>query len=419
MRALRSYVAELLLVALCVAACGEAAGGRSEAPRTGKPTLMERVHLRGESPQVETPILTGAERMEAYVPRLLHKRVGLVCNHTSQVRGRRLVDTLLGQGVDVVRLFTPEHGLQGAADAGAAVNHSKDAQTGIQIVSLYGRSRKPSAKQLEGVDVVVFDMQDVGVRCYTYASTMHYVMEACAEQKIPLIILDRPNPNGYFTDGPMLRKEYKSFVGMHPVPWVHGMTLGELARMINGEHWLQGGLQCSLTVIPCENYTHARHYEVPVAPSPNLPTQKSILLYPTLAFLEGTTLSVGRGTDWPFEVAGAPTLQKGYFSFTPSPRPGAKHPPHEGTLCHGISLSMLPDSIIYDEKGIMIPILQRLYAMQRNGEKFFIPFFDRLAGSPALRKQLEQDISADSIRATWREEIALFKARRKPYLLYE
>lgn len=419
MPALRRYVAWLLLATLCVAACGEIAGRRRDAPQAARPTLKERTLRRGETPQVEKPIVTGAERMEAYVPRLLHKRIGLVCNHTSLVRGKRLVDTLLARGVDVARLFTPEHGLKGAVDAGATIGHSVDAPTGLPIVSLYGRSRKPSTKQLDGLEVMVFDMQDVGVRCYTYASTMHYVMEACAEHGIPLIVLDRPNPNGYFIDGPVLHEKYKSFVGMHPVPWVHGMTLGELAQMINGEGWLRGGARCDLTVIPCENYTHARHYELPIAPSPNLPTQMSILLYPTLAFLEGTTLSVGRGTDWPFEVAGSPTLQHGYFSFTPSPRPGANHPPHEGALCHGICLSMLPDSTIYDEKGIMIPILQRLYAMQQNGEKFFIPFFDRLAGTPTLRNQLQRNMSADSIRATWREDIALFKKLRRPYLLYE
>lgn len=374
---------------------------------------------RAAGSRVDKPILTGAERMDAYVPRLLHKRVALVCNHTSRVRGRRLVDTLLSRGVDVVRLFTPEHGLQGSADAGAAVDHSRDARTGIPVVSLYGKGRKPTAEQLEGVDRVVFDMQDVGVRCYTYASTMHYVMEACAGLGIPLVVLDRPNPNGYFVDGPVLQLKYRSFVGMHPVPWVHGMTLGELARMINGEGWLQAGARCDLTVIPCANYTHARRYVVPVAPSPNLPNQKAILLYPTLALLEGTTLSVGRGTDWPFQVAGAPTLEEGDFNFIPSSRPGAHNPLHEGETCHGLYLLALPDSVIYAEKGILIPILQRLYAMHQTGKKFFTPFFEKLAGTPFLRSQLEGSASPSEIRAAWRADIELFMARRKPYLLYD
>ncbi len=412
MRGVRRCEAAALLVLMLVGACGCAWGGAQS--QQEEKVLTDRV--RSES---EAPIRVGAVRTEVYVPRLLSKRVGLVCNHTSLVQGRRLVDTLLARGVNVVRLFTPEHGLRGAADAGAAVSHGRDEATGISIVSLYGQSRKPSARQLEGLHVVLFDMQDVGVRCYTYASTMHYVMEACAEQHVAVMILDRPNPNGYFIDGPVLQEKYKSFVGMHPVPWVHGMTLGELALMINGEGWLKGGVRCDLEVIPCENYTHARHYDVPVAPSPNLPTQKSILLYPTLAFLEGTTLSVGRGTNWPFEVAGSPDFVEGEFVFTPTSRPGAKNPPHEGRECRGISLATLPDSVIYAEEGIFLFVLQRLYAMRSRGKKFFIPFFDKLAGTPKLRQQLEQNMSADSIRKGWKKEIEYFKERRKPYLLYE
>ena len=243
-------------------------------------------------------IRVGAERTEVYIPHLLGRRVGLVCNHTSMVRGRRLVDTLMMLGVNVVILFTPEHGMSGRADAGEAVRDGKDQSTRIPIVSLYGKSKKPTAAHLSGVDVIVFDMQDVGVRCYTYASTMHYMMEACAEFGVPFMLLDRPNPNGYFVDGPLLQEEYRSFIGMHPIPWVHGMTLGELAQMVNGEGWLKNGVRCALEVVPCEHYSRGQHYEVDVAPSPNLPTSRSILLYPTLALLEGTTLSVGRGTDW-------------------------------------------------------------------------------------------------------------------------
>lgn len=411
MRCLPRCLAVLLLAVGLTAGGGCALGiGQGEQPAAA---------VQKAERHEQKPIRTGAERTEEYVPRLLGKRVGLVCNHTSRVQNQRLIDTLLAVGVDVVRLFTPEHGLRGAADAGASVAHGKDSVTGIAIVSLYGRSRKPSAKQLEGIDVLLFDMQDVGVRCYTYVSTMHYVMEACAGAGVPVVVLDRPNPNGFLVDGPVLRAKYRSFVGMHPIPWVHGMTLGELARMINGEGWLEGGVKCKLEVILCENYTHARRYEVPVPPSPNLPTQKSILLYPTLALLEGTTLSVGRGTDWPFEVAGAPFLEDTDFTFTPESRPGAAHPPHEGKVCRGITLTVLPDSVIYAQQGVLLAVLQRLYAMRRQGEKFFIPFFDQLAGTPTLRQQLEQDVSADSIRASWQEEIAEFKEKRFQYLLYD
>jgi len=335
------------------------------------------------------------------------------------VRGRRLVDTLMMLGVNVVILFTPEHGMSGRADAGEAVRDGKDQRTRVPIVSLYGKSKKPTAAHLSGVDVIVFDMQDVGVRCYTYASTMHYVMEACAEFGVPFILLDRPNPNGYFVDGPLLQEEYRSFIGMHPIPWVHGMTLGELAQMINGEGWLKNGLRCALEVVPCEHYSRDQHYEVDVAPSPNLPTSRSILLYPTLALLEGTTLSVGRGTDWPFEVAGSPYLEERSFSFIPGPRRGAIHPPYEGKTCYGIGLMTLPDSMIYAERGILLYVLQRLYAMRGGGHKFFTPLFDRLVGTPLLRRQLEQEVSADSIRLGWQKDIERFKKRRAPYLLYE
>ena len=364
-------------------------------------------------------IRVGAERTEVYVPHLLGRCVGLVCNHTSMVRGRRLVDTLMMLGVNVVILFTPEHGMSGRADAGEAVRDGKDQSTRVPIVSLYGKSKKPTAAHLSGVDVVVFDMQDVGVRCYTYASTMHYMMEACAEFGVPFMLLDRPNPNGYFVDGPLLQEEYRSFIGMHPIPWVHGMTLGELAQMVNGEGWLKNGVRCALEVVPCEHYSRGQHYEVDVAPSPNLPTSRSILLYPTLALLEGTTLSVGRGTDWPFEVAGSPYLEERSFSFIPRPRRGAIHPPYEGKTCYGIGLMALSDSVIYAERGILLYVLQRLYAMRGGGHKFFTPLFDRLVGTPLLRRQLEQEVSADSIRLGWQKDIERFKKRRAPYLLYE
>lgn len=233
------------------------------------------------------------------------------------------------------------------------------------------------------------------------------------------MLLDRPNPNGYFVDGPLLQEEYRSFIGMHPIPWVHGMTLGELAQMVNGEGWLKNGVRCALEVVPCEHYSRGQHYEVDVAPSPNLPTSRSILLYPTLALLEGTTLSVGRGTDWPFEVAGSPYLEERAFSFIPGPRRGASHPPYEGKTCYGIGLMTLPDSVIYAERGILLYVLQRLYAMRGGGHKFFTPLFDRLVGTPLLRRQLEQEVSADSIRLGWQKNIERFKKRRVPYLLYE
>ena len=281
----------------------------------------------------------GAACFEKYEKLLQGKRVALVCNHTSRVGERMLYDTLRERGVKLVRLFTPEHGLEGIADAGERVRSSKSRKDFPEIVSLYDHNKRLPLDKLKGIDIVLFDLQDVGVRCYTYISTMHYVMEACAQSNVPFVVLDRPNPNGYFVDGTVLELKYKSFVGMHPVPWVHGVTVGEYARMIVGEEWLGESLKLQLTVIPCEGYTHRTRYAPPVAPSPNLPNLLSILLYPSLAFFEGTTQSVGRGTDYPFQVVGSPKNVAEGFAFVPESRLGAKQPPFMGDTCYGINLT--------------------------------------------------------------------------------
>lgn len=397
-----------ILPLLLLLSCANGQGG------SAKLQVQSETEAEREAP----PIAVGAERLEDYLPLLAGRRVGVLCNHTSRVGSTHLVDTLLVRRVEVVRLFTPEHGLRGNADAGEVVRSGVDSVTGLPVVSLYGRSKKPTPQQLKGIDVMLFDLQDVGVRCYTYLSTLHYMMEACAELGLPLVVLDRPNPNGHMLDGPVLQPKYRSFVGMHPIPWAHGMTLGELARMINGEGWLENGLKCSLRVVPCQNYWHSRPYALPVPPSPNLPTQKSVLLYPTLAFLEGTTLSVGRGTDMPFEIAGGPFLERCDFQFTPEPKPGAKNPPHKGVRCYGFDIRELPDTVIRAESGIMLFLLQRLLEAQQEGKPFFIPFFDRLAGTPRLRQQLLAGASPDEIRKEWQPELEAFKILREKYLLY-
>ncbi|HDJ33797.1 MAG TPA: DUF1343 domain-containing protein [Bacteroidetes bacterium] len=363
-------------------------------------------------------VRTAAERTEAYLPVLRGKRVGLVANHTSMVGDRHLVDVFREEGIALCRIFTPEHGFRGNHADGAVV-HEKDEVTGIPVVSLYGERRKPRAGDLEGLDVVVYDLQDVGVRCYTYLSTMHHVMEACAENGVELMVLDRPNPNGYFVDGPILEPAYRSFVGMHPIPFVHGMTLGELARMINGEGWLGGGLQCSLTVIPCENYTHRTFYELPVPPSPNLPNMKAVYLYPSLVLFEGTVVSVGRGTDFPFQVFGHPAFKGNPLEFTPVAVPGVSdRPPLEGETCYGVDLREVPDDFLHDQAGIVLDWL--LAAREEYGDDttFFTPYFDRLAGTAELRTMIMEGKDKYQIRYAWKRDLNAFRERRKPYLLY-
>ena len=348
----------------------------------------------------------------AYVPQLVDKRVALVVNHSAKVGKTHLLDTLLSLGIDVQKIFSPEHGFRGDRDAGNPIASYRDAKTGLQIVSLYGKQKKPSRSALEEIDLIVFDLQDVGVRFYTYISTLHYVMEAAAESSIPVLVLDRPNPNDSYVDGPVLKPKYKSFVGMHPVPIVYGMTIGEYALMINGEKWLRNGIQAELSVIRCKNYARDMNYLLPISPSPNLPNAQSVWLYPSLALFEGTNVSVGRGTDFPFQVFGSPYIRKDSFSFVPRPTFGASKPKHRSKVCQGKDLREFQV-----EKKLHLKWL--LYAYQHNQKRpFFNKFFTKLAGNELLQNQIEQKTTEESIRKSWKNDIDRFKKTRQKYLIY-
>lgn len=369
----------------------------------------------------ETVLRTGAERMEQYLPQLAGKRVALCGNQTSVVGKTHLVDTLLSRKVNLVKLFCPEHGFRGQAEAGATVASGKDPLTGLPVVSLYGKNKKPTAEQLAGVEVILFDLQDVGCRFYTYISTLHYVMEAAAENGVKVIVLDRPNPNGFYVDGPVLEPQYKSFVGMHPVPVVYGMTIGEYARMINGEKWLANGVQCDLEVVTLDGYTHETRYELPVAPSPNLQNKKAILFYPSLCFFEGTNVSVGRGTDHPFEMYGAPGLLDGDYTFTPHAIPGvSENPPFKDQECRGELLASV--CIDWNAPGrLNLFFLLNAYHNYPDKANFFLKnnFFDKLAGTAVLRQKIIAGATEEEIRASWQPALDEFKSLRAKYLLYE
>ena len=372
----------------------------------------------------ETALRTGAERMEQYLPQLSGKRVALCGNQTSVVGTTHLVDTLLAQDVNLVKLFCPEHGFRGQAEAGATIASGKDPQTGLPVVSLYGKNKKPTAEQLQDIDIMLFDLQDVGCRFYTYISTLHYVMEAAAESGIKVIVLDRPNPNGFYVDGPVLDPAYKSFVGMHPVPVVYGMTIGEYARMINGEKWLANGVQCDLEVVSLEGYTHKTRYQLPVAPSPNLQTVEAVFLYPSLCFFEGTNISVGRGTDHPFEMFGAPGLRSGEYRFIPHAIPGvSENPPFKDQECRGYLLTTTAANEFYKPIPGRVNLTYLLVAYSNCADKqqFFLKnnFFDKLAGTDQLRKQIVAGASEDEIIASWQPALKDFKLLRSKYLLYE
>jgi len=360
----------------------------------------------------------GAERMDVYLPLLQGKRVAVVTNQTGLVGDTHLVDTLLSSGVQVVKVFSPEHGFRGTADAGAQVKDSKDARTGLPLVSLYGKNKKPSAAQLSDVDLLIFDIQDVGVRFYTYISTMHYCMEAVAEHDKQMIVLDRPNPNGFYVDGPILEPANQSFVGLHPIPIVHGLTVGELAKMINGEGWLADAVQCDLTVVTCAVYTHDAYYDLPVKPSPNLPNMTSVYLYPSLGLFEGTDVSVGRGTDMPFQCIGHPELGLGNFEFTPRSTAGATKPPHMDQTCRGFDLRHFGSFYFRDTKALYLDWLIGAYEARADKGTFFNAFFIKLAGTGSLRKQIELGLSAAQIRASWQEDLTTYKELRQRYLLY-
>lgn len=368
----------------------------------------------------QTSVKVGAERMEAYLPLLAGKNVALVANHTALVKETHLADTLISRGINLKKIFSPEHGFRGNADAGEHVGNYTDEKTGLPVISLYGKNFKPKPADLIGINIVVFDIQDVGVRFYTYLSTMHYVMEACAENKIKFLLLDRPNPNGYFIDGPVLDMKYKSFVGMHPIPLVHGMTLGELARMINGEGWLKDGLQCDVEIISCENYTHATKYRLPVKPSPNLPNMLAVYLYPSLGLFEGTVMNVGRGTEFPFQVYGHPDMKNTVFSYTPVSMEGFdKNPKHKDQVCNGVDLRDFEERFVVDRKEIILEWLQFAYRSMDNKNEFFNPFFKNLVGNDQIEEMINRGAGITQIRRSWEKDVAQFKELRKKYLLYK
>ena len=355
----------------------------------------------------------GAHKTNSYLPLLKGKKIALVANQASRIATVHLVDSLLALKIDLVRVFAPEHGFRGLADNGEKVADEIDLQTGIPIISLYGKNRKPQPKMLENIDLVVFDLQDVGTRFYTYLSTLHNVMEACASERIPLLVLDRPNPNAHLVDGPILNLKFKSFVGMHPVPILYGMTIGEYAQMINGEKWLDQNLSCDLTVIPINNYSHNTPYILPVEPSPNLPNPQSIHLYPSLCLFEQTVISIGRGTEKQFQIYGHPDLPSGDFSFIPQPNQGAKHPKHKGMLCYGKDLTL-----VEAPKGIKLTWLIEAYSLFEEKESFFFKGFTRIAGTEILQQQIENGLSEYQIKKSWRKDLNEFKKIRKKYLIY-
>lgn len=373
--------------------------------------------------QNSSEIKVAAQQTELYLNLLKGKNIAIVANQTSVIerRGNReektefvhLVDSLLSLKIKVQKVFAPEHGFRGKADAGEMVKDGFDTKTGLPIFSLHGKSKKPSAEQLKGIDVVVFDIQDVGARFYTYISSLHYVMEACAENRIPVILLDRPNPNGHYVDGPVLEIKHKSFVGMHKVPLVYGMTIGEYGQMINGEKWLKNGIQCDLTIVPLKNYTHNSEYSLAIRPSPNLPNDTSINLYPSLGFFEGTIINAGRGTEFQFQRYGAPFFTKSNFSYTPKPNFGSKYPKHEGKLCYGVDLSNTEK-----QSSVNLEWLIDAYQKTPKTEKFFGKTFTIHAGNTKLQKQIEQGLTAKEIRESWQKELSKFKKTRSSYLIY-
>lgn len=364
---------------------------------------------------ISNEIKTGADNFEKYIPLLKDKKVGIVTNQTGLLSNKKhVVDFLLEKKINIQTIFAPEHGFRGTADAGEHIVDGKDSKTGLSIISLYGDNKKPKPEQLSGIDVMIFDLQDVGARFYTYISSLHYVMEACAENNVPLIILDRPNPNGGIVDGPLLEKEFTSFVGMHPIPLLHGMTIGEYAKMINGEKWLKNAAQCKLTVIPCVNYNRKMDYSLLAKPSPNLPNDQSINLYASLCLFEGTNVSMGRGTEKQFQIYGSPYLTKTNFSFTPKPNFGAKDPVYNGVECFGEDLTTYPKL-----KQLELKWLLKAYQNTSDKTKFFNPFFTKLAGTKKLQQQIESGISEDTIRKSWVKDLEAFKKMRMKYLIYQ
>lgn len=364
-------------------------------------------------------VKTGAESTEAYLPLIRGKRVAVMTNQTGRVGNEHLVDLLIWNKVDIVGIFSPEHGFRGTADAGEHVANSLDEKTGVPVWSLYGgEGGKPSAEKMKRFDVLLFDLQDVGLRFYTYYVSMARLMDACAEHNKKMIVLDRPNPNGFYVDGPVLDMKHMSGVGWLPIPVVHGMTLGELALMINGEKWLPQGRICDVTVIPCENYTHQTKYELPIAPSPNLPNTQSVYLYPSTCLFEGTVMSLGRGTSFPFQAYGHPNFKGSGFSFTPRSVPGAKNPPLLNKKCYGVDLRNVSHEYIW-ENGFDLSYVIDAYKNLKMGDKFFTDFFEKLVGVDYIRQDIIAGKSAQEIKEKWFSDVLRFKQQRRPYLLYE
>lgn len=367
----------------------------------------------------EGRVILGDEQTSEYLPLLKGKRIAIFSNHTGMIGDKHLLDVLLENKVNVVAIFSPEHGFRGNADAGEHVKSSVDEKTGVPILSLYdGKVGRPSDSNMKKFDLLIVDIQDVGLRFYTYYASMCRLMDACALFDREVLILDRPNPNGHYVDGPILDMQYKSGVGWLPIPVVHGMTLGEIGRMVNGEGWLTDKRVCKLTVIPCKNYTHQTMYELPIAPSPNLPNMKSIYLYPSTCYFEATPVSLGRGTDKPFQIYGHPNM-KGYdYSFTPRSVPGAKNPPQLNKKCYGVDLTGLSDEEIW-KKGIDLSYVIDAYQNLNMGDHFFRRFFELLIGDGNIRKMIEAGKSAEEIKTTWQDDVAKFKEQRRKYLIYQ
>ncbi len=426
---------QFLWVALTILTCFSC-GSQNKEDEDEKMLRQYFDKLSMTTQQPDNVIIVGANQIESYFNILKDKKVGVVANQTSVVvdslmtffenpmlikegdkkEEYHLVDFLVALNIGVEKVFAPEHGFRGKADAGEVVKDGIDTKTGLPIISLYGKNKKPSKEQLKNIDIMIFDIQDVGARFYTYISTLHYMMEACAENNIPLLILDRPNPNGHYIDGPLLEKQHKSFVGMHPVPVVHGMTIGEYAQMINGEGWLDKNIKCDITIVKLKNYTHKSEYTLPIKPSPNLPNDVAINLYPSLCFFEGTPWSAGRGTEMQFQIFGAPSFPPEYypFTFTPKANEGAKHPKFKNETCHGKDLRETKRL-----HKLNIEWLIAAYVSTGKQKDFFNPFFTKLAGTTKLQEQIEKGYTYREIRKTWLKDLESYDKMRQEYMLYD
>lgn len=415
------FLVKVLLIGVVIAACSSKISQPQTLESIDPGTIKDSVII--DSLYLK-PILVGAENSSLYLPDLVGKKVAVVGNQTSLIGKQHLVDFLIDSGVDVRIVFSPEHGFRGDHHAGADVSHGKDEKTGLRIFSLHGKTKKPTVSSLDSVDVIVFDIQDVGARFYTYISTLHYVMEAAAENNKEVMVLDRPNPNAHYIDGPILKPEYKSFIGMHPVPVVYGMTIGEYGRMINGEFWLKDSLQCKLKVIPLQNWTYDKEYVLPVAPSPNLPNQKSIYLYPSLCFLEGTEVSLGRGTEHPFQIYGHPGYTDTAYSFTPVAIPGkSKYPKHEKKVCFGVEVKLNQEikGNRLQKTQLDFSYIEDAINKTKPNKEFFdrTSFFNLLAGTDTIVKHFKKYKAVGELSNSWQEELRTFQKVREKYLLYK